>query len=68
MGMMMAAGAAVSGTGASTFRMPSMESVDTILVVSISTGSLETTGSGVYSVSANKMPVFSNSETDVHNI
>lgn len=41
MGMMMAAGTEVSGTGASTVRIPSTESVDTILVASISAGSLK---------------------------
>lgn len=41
--MMVAAGTAVSGTGASTVRIPSTESVDTILVASILAGSLKTT-------------------------
>lgn len=43
MGMMVAVGTRVSGTGASTFRMPSTESVDTIFVASISAGSLKKT-------------------------
>lgn len=42
-GMTTAAGTEVSGTGASTVRIPSTESVDTILVASISAGSLEKT-------------------------
>lgn len=41
MGMMVAAGTAVSGTGASTDRIPSTESVDVIWVASISAGSLK---------------------------
>lgn len=40
----MRAGTDVSGTGASTVRIPSADSVDIVLVVSASAGSLGTTG------------------------
>lgn len=41
---MVKAGTELSGTGASTVRIPSADSVDTILAVSASAGSLRTTG------------------------
>lgn len=42
-GMMVAAGTDVSGTTASTVSIPKAESVDIILVASVSAGSLKTT-------------------------
>lgn len=64
MGMMTVAGTEVSETGASTFRMPSTESVEAILVASISGGSLKIQVC-VVNVSTYKETMFSDTETDV---
>lgn len=64
MGIGIVAGTEVSGTGASTFRKPSTENVDEILVASISTGSLIMTQTGLQWHDIQSV----NTETDVPNI
>lgn len=62
MGIQIAAGTEVSGTGASTVRIPSADRVDSILVASTSAGSLKKTCSQCHHIQG------ANTETNVWNI
>lgn len=64
-GMIVAAGTDVSGTTASTVSIPKAESVDIILVASVSAGSLKTT-EGVFTCKS--VLLMSSNETYNHNI
>lgn len=66
MGMMMAAGTEGSGTGASTVRIPSAESVEAIFIKSISVGSLKKNDRNVFTTSQHAKSWCT--DTDVHDI